>query len=98
MTGAAFARWSRAGDKLYYMDLGGRVMREVDVSTSQGLTLGKPRELFTITEVGDGLTWDVAPDGRFVFVRDAAGSPRETPALTVVQNWFAEFRRRQPGG
>lgn len=37
----------------------------------------------------------MAPDGRFVFIRDAPGAPGEPPTITVVQNWFAEFKSRR---
>jgi len=42
------------------------------------------------------LTFDVTPDGkRLVAVREAASRENRPPAITVVQNWFAEFRQRE---
>jgi hypothetical protein len=42
--------------------------------------------------VGPG--WDVAPDGqRFVFIRQISNPQAAGPAITVVENWFAEFKK-----
>jgi serine/threonine protein kinase len=40
--------------------------------------------------------WDVNADGsRFLVARQAPNSPRQIPPLTVIQNWFAEFKNRR---
>jgi len=38
--------------------------------------------------------YDVAPDGRFLLMRNTAGSPRER--IAIVPNWFEELKRRVP--
>lgn len=39
--------------------------------------------------------YDVFPDGRFVFVREAAGEGQATVSLTVVLNEFDRLAREQ---
>ena len=92
--GGGCTRWSRKGDKLFYLTAG-RLM-EVTVSTTPPLTLGVPRELFSSADgvkLGRGC-FDVAADGqRFVAVQ--SGDDDVDRNITVVQNWFAEFRKRR---
>ncbi len=86
-------RWSRSGDRLYYES--NNQLMEVEVTTRPSFSLGTPRVVFTGEAAGVDLTtaFDVAPDGkRFVALREVTGRDSRTPAITVVQNWFAEFR------
>ncbi len=86
-------RWSRGGDRLYYES--NNQLMEVEVITRPSLSLGTPRVVFTGEAAGVDLTaaFDVAPDGkRFVALREVTGHDSRPPAITVVQNWFAEFR------
>ena len=73
-------------------------LMEVDVATRPSLALGMPRALFSLESANVVLLngYDVAPDGkRFVVVQDAAGRDNKTPAITVIQNWFAEFKNKE---
>jgi len=38
--------------------------------------------------------YDVVADGRFVIVEPVEGDGEKTPSIHLVQNWFAEFKRR----
>jgi hypothetical protein len=64
----------------------------------EGENIATPQALFsassTARQLGPG--WDVSPDGkRFLVVAQVENDqPPQTPAITVVQNWFAEFRDR----
>ena len=50
---------------------------------------GESREIPIRVENGTWLSLDVSPDGeRFLVVQNVGGS---TEALTIVENWFAEF-------
>jgi Tol biopolymer transport system component len=96
LKGGVASRWSSNGDKLFYVtDQVGGVLMEVEVATKPALTLGTPKQLFTLDALEAGRGWDVAPDGRFVFIREAPGAARESRAITVVQHWFAEFQDRR---
>jgi Tol biopolymer transport system component len=88
--------WSRRGDKLYYLHEGD--IMEVDVSTSPSLRIGTPRKLFSHEFCGlpvlPGLSegFDVsADDERFLMVTPA-DEGRSGSEITVVENWFLEFR------
>ncbi len=87
-------RWSRAGDKIYYMDRSHFL--EVDVTLRPSFALGKPRPLFNYESTTNlNYDFDPAPDGkRFLAVQDV-GAAASAPTLVVVQNWFAEFKDKQ---
>jgi hypothetical protein len=43
-----------------------------------------------------GRGFDVSADGtRFLTVQQVESSASSTPMLTVVENWFAEFKEKQ---
>jgi len=94
--GGITPHWSRRGDKLFYFREND--LMEVDVSTSPSLTLGTPRKLFRHEFCGLPLLFglsegfDVSTDGqRFLMVRPA-GEGRRGTDITIVENWFSEFR------
>ena len=43
-----------------------------------------------------GRTYDVAPDGRFVMVKEDAEDEAPSPVIVVVDNWFQELTERVP--
>ena len=45
---------------------------------------------------GAGTPYDVAPDGRFLFVVPPKKVVAERSRIIVVQNWFDELRARVP--
>ncbi|MDA2938615.1 hypothetical protein MYX75_10175, partial [Acidobacteria bacterium AH-259-A15] len=100
VNGGHWPRWSSSGDRLFYAE--GDYLREVEVTTRPSLTLGTPRKLFTRQASGgtspfgwpDG--FDVAANGRFVLVQSAESDKgSKNPGITVVQNWFTEFKNDQ---
>jgi Tol biopolymer transport system component len=89
--------WSRNGRELFYLE-GGNVMA-VSVDRERELRFGKPQTLLpgppTDRWVEGGTAYDVAPDGRFVMLKEARESPEST-YLIVVENWFEELKRLVP--
>jgi Tol biopolymer transport system component len=85
--GGDWPRWSQATSELFFLRDG--VLMGVDVELGDSPTIGTPRELFSLLEMGLHLgprPFDVSPDGqRFVMIRPLA-EPRD-PALTFVENW-----------
>jgi len=64
-------------------------------------TSSTPAKLFsffyedTEGQLGQGRTYDVAPDGRrFLMIKDA--NVVEGPTIVVVQNWLEELKRLVP--
>jgi len=89
--GGVEPRWSRDGRELFFKTRS----RMMAVSVGEGATLdiGEPRALFSV----DGLRsarnrqqYDVAPDGRFLMIRD----PRSSAAAPIIyaQGWLTELR------
>lgn len=83
--------WSRDGRRLFYRNAA-RVFA-IDVlpgPPTATFANSPPREVLRGNWFSDPYgdqSWDVAPDGRFLFLRPAAGSRVE---VKVVRNWIAE--------
>jgi Tol biopolymer transport system component len=79
--------WLRGGRSLLFM-AGGKLM-SVATETQPKLLAGLPKPLFELTNLTE---YDVAPDGRFVFIRSSdQARPR---SLAIVLNWFDDLKRR----
>jgi len=93
--GGTFPHWSRKGDRIFYVN--GDEFLEVEVSTAAPFTLGTPRVLFKeVARLIQGRGFDVSADGnRFLAVQQVENSGSSTAMLSVVENWFAEFKLKQ---
>lgn len=103
--------WSRDGTELFFVKngpidgtSGSRDATEiwvVDAATDPELNIGDERLLFHGPLYDSGSDWgyafDVALDGRFLMTKRDPDEYRITE-LVVVQNWFAELRRREDTG
>jgi Tol biopolymer transport system component len=96
--GGFWPRWSRKGDRLYYVH--GDAVMEVEVGLGPEPRLGTPRQLFMRKALGWPLIFgwppgfDVSADGsRFVVVQ-ALNEKQDLGGIVVVENWFEEFLRR----
>jgi hypothetical protein len=92
--GGTEPRWSRDGRKLYFLE-GNRLM-SANVVSGGGLRVEAPRALFTIAYDRRAVsrTYDVAPDGRILVVRQE--NPAERSRAVLVENWFDELERLAP--
>jgi hypothetical protein len=101
--GGALPRWDSTGGRLFFIQPApdAKVMA-ADIVTSPTFNIATPKVLFTVESLGRRLAngWDVFPDGkRFVLLAQVqSAQPRPTPTMTIVQNWFAEFRGRHSAG
>jgi Tol biopolymer transport system component len=94
VNGGAAPRWDATGERLFFIEPSAdpKAM-QASIVTRPALSIGTPAELFKSSATGRRLAngWDVFPDGkRFVLIAQVQ------TAITVVQNWFAEFRGRHP--
>jgi Tol biopolymer transport system component len=84
-------RWNGKGDRLY-IDVADRIM-EVEVATVPSVSISEPHSLFSGQSVGiaiPGIGFQPSPDGsRFLVNRSTVAA--SNTAITIVQNWFAEF-------
>ena len=86
--GGSSPRWSSDGTSIYYLTTASRLM-EARVSTTPALRVEGTRALLNVTPfVQTALSrrnYDVAPDGRFLFVRRADDA--RAGAMVVVERW-----------
>jgi serine/threonine-protein kinase len=98
--GGGYARWSRAGDELFYRS--GAAVMSVKVRRSDGVwRFDPPVELFkdTFADLAPFSSWDVAPDGqRFLMIQSADTQGGDRGHLTFATNWFGELTRLAPTG
>ncbi len=94
--------WSADGSELFYRSK--TDVMAVDVSAGDEFVPGKPGTLFAdVLDRSGGIshtTYDVAPDGRFIFVARPRGT-EDAPyggryRFQVVVNWIAEVEERVP--
>jgi hypothetical protein len=77
--GAAEPQWSRNGRELFFME-GPETMMRTAIKAGPELAFEPPVALFRtrFTRAGQPPSYDIAPDGRFVFVRTVEGQGRST--------------------
>jgi serine/threonine-protein kinase len=93
--------WTSDGREMFFRFLGGPMM-VVRVQTEPTFSLGNPEILFSTTAYRQpnqdrNRPWDLAPDGRFLMVKEAAASDsQDEPSIEVVLNWTEELKRLVP--
>ena len=90
--GGVEPRWARNGRELFFKS-GGQMMA-VNVAAGPSLDIGDPRPLFPLARYRGARNrqqYDVAPDGRFLMIRDP--SPGGAAPVVYAPGWLAEFRR-----
>ena len=90
--GGTEPRWSRNGRELFFKS-GGQMMA-VNVAQGSAFDVGDPRPLFSLAgyrTARNRQQYDVAPDGRFLMIRDPR--PGEAAPVVYVTGWLAELRR-----
>ena len=100
--GTSQPRWSADGSELFYRRADGAMMA-VKIQTTPTFHIADPIQLFesrgyglgSLPARGGARDWDLAPDGRFLMIKNA--SPSATPnSIVVVQNWTEELKRLVP--
>jgi serine/threonine protein kinase/Tol biopolymer transport system component len=97
LAGGISPLWSRDGKRLYFLDPS-RTMMELSFDGDRNAT-DAPRPLFQAKST-DPIDWwtrgySVAPDGRFLLIRDVARQ-NATPQIHVIVNWVQELKRLAP--
>jgi dipeptidyl aminopeptidase/acylaminoacyl peptidase len=90
-------RWSADGRALFFLSSTSQLM-EARLATSGALRVGNVRPLFDarglLQQAVSRRNYDVAPDGRFLFVRRADDTPAGT--MVVVEHFDETLRRTVP--
>jgi Tol biopolymer transport system component len=92
-------QWSPAGDEIYFWSGDGWIMA-VPIQTEPELSIGEPRGLFEsagYTSSGGTEHWDIAPDGRFLMLKEHQTLP-PLARVHVVINWVEELKQQVPEG
>jgi serine/threonine-protein kinase len=88
-------RWlPRTGREIFFVTTDGAVMRvRVDLSSAT-LQLGPATKAFHLLGTAENFygSWDIAPDGRAVLIKQ----PARPPEINVVLNWTQELARLLP--
>lgn len=87
--GGVMPCWRRDGKELFYISPDSQMMA-VDVTTRPVFRSGNPHTLFQTDIIDTGIrtgpmSWDIAPDGRFLIISDTSIDA----SITVVLNWRA---------
>jgi hypothetical protein len=94
VNGGSQPRWSRDGKELFYVMDG--TLWSVPVETGGDFTAGTPVRLFEnpgLLWAGANAQYDVSAKGQFLAKEYVAS---EAPnSISIVQNWYEEFRDRQ---
>ena len=90
--GGVQSRWRRDGKELFYVSPDSKLMA-VEVTTRPEFQSGTPQALFATDLIDTGIrtgpvSWDVGPDGRFVFITESSIDA----SVTVVLNWRAGMK------
>jgi len=97
-TGGRNAVWSPDGRELFYRRASDEAMMAVSIQTKPALAIGTPHVLFERRDympVIDSRGWDVAPDGRFLMIKQASRTTgNDTSSVVLVQNWTEELTQR----
>jgi serine/threonine-protein kinase len=93
--GAAEPQWSRNGRELFFLEGPETVMRTA-IKPGPELAFEPPVALFRtrFSRLGQPPSYDIAPDGRFLFVRNVDG--QASINLVVAVNWTEELKQRVP--
>ena len=100
--GGVHPRWGVDRDSWYVYYVEGDRLMASRIDTHPRLEASLPAPLFTAEEANVALyqkrnplynpMYTVAQDGRFVMVQDVVQDKEKTTKITVVQNWYAEFK------
>ncbi len=97
--GGRYSAWSPDGRELYYRRISDLAMMAVNIQTTPSLSIATPRVVFenrSYRAGGDSRDWDIAPDGRFLMLKESSSPSSVEAPIILVQNWFDELRRAAP--
>jgi serine/threonine-protein kinase len=97
--GGVNPRWARNGREIFYVDATGTLVAARFSGTGSFEIVGR-EPLFSVSDLNlesgaNYTSWDVAADGRFLFIRTGGPGDADRPnEFVMVQNWLGEIRAR----
>ena len=95
--GGNYPLWAPDGRELFYRRLANRAVMVVPIDTEPTFSPGNPDVLFDAADFVlagfPGRAYDISPDGRFLMVKEPAGSSAD---IILVLNWLEELLERVP--
>jgi serine/threonine protein kinase/Tol biopolymer transport system component len=93
--GGNFPRWRRDGKEIFFIKFPEKTLMVAEVKPGSTFAVGAPKALFQtqIKRSDFGTQYDVSPDGSR-FLISTLVDEGITEALTVVQNWTAERKKK----
>jgi Tol biopolymer transport system component len=92
--------WSRDGRELFYNSPPDNAILRVGIDSTSTFRAATPQVLFQKSyfwgPAANGRSYDIAPDGRFLMIKDASVNNDRPPSIVVVLNWFEELKRVAP--
>ena len=103
--GGVKAAWARNGRELFYASADDQMMAvPVTAGAGKEFTYGKATPLFSLKAYYIGRTasrtlllgrqYDVAPDGRFLVIKEPPDTVLGAPTIVVVERWIEEVKKR----
>ena len=98
--GASQPRWRKDGKEILYVEPGG-VLFGVEVTTEPTFSAGSPVRLFQdnrLIQTSNNPRYDVTADGQRIIMFERVEEEGERPpaSIHIVENWYEEFRDREP--
>jgi Tol biopolymer transport system component len=93
--------WAPDGGSLFYVNRAARRLMSVSIDTTAGFSTGSPQALFDVSpyslELANHSNYDVAPDGRFLFIKPQSGIAADGgEQLVVVLDVLEALKRLVP--
>ena len=95
--GGRYPVWARHGRALFFLQ--GTQLMTASVQTGARFAHGTPEVVFEAPYFfgAAGRNYDVAPDGRFLMIKDGQSEEHDpSPRIAVVLHWFEELTERAP--
>ncbi len=90
--GGTYPCWRRDGKEIFFTSIYGKLTAvEIELSL-EGVTIGTPKELFTIDQVAGIHPYDAAADGQWFVVNSS--TVRQSSTIDLITNWDAELTKQ----
>ena len=91
------ASWSASGREFFYVGSPNATLFVIPVETDPTVVLGRAEPLFEIdVNANPQADFAVSADGKRILLLQAVEKTSGPPGITVIHNWYSEFRDDMP--